>query len=80
MNDDIKKYLEQRDRIKKAMNKLTEETAEELGYDHVKITNGGDLTSRTIGMHTGKVGGTVVKKLVEKGEEQLIKQYGNKNS
>jgi hypothetical protein len=66
--------LKEKQNIKQAMDQLKMETAQELGLGDVKIHNGGNLASNEIGKVTGKVGGTVVKKLIAMGEEELIKQ------
>jgi hypothetical protein len=50
-----------------AMDKLKWETAQEMGLDDDLSAGGDELTVR----EAGKIGGNMVKKLVEKGEEAL---------
>ncbi len=75
MNGDISEYLQKKIQIKKNMDNLKKEIAGELGYNNVKILNGGDLSSKTIGVYAGPVGGFMVKDLVKRGEETLISKY-----
>lgn len=50
--------------------KLKWETAKELGLNDDLAAGGDELTVR----EAGKIGGNMVKKLVEKGEESLTKE------
>lgn len=50
--------------------KLKWETAKELGLDDDLAGGGDELTVR----EAGKIGGNMVKKLVEKGEQEIAKQ------
>lgn len=57
----------------KGKEKLKWETAKELGLED-DLTGGGDeLTVR----EAGKIGGNMVKKLVEKGEQEIAKEEEN---
>ncbi|HYH01522.1 MAG TPA: alpha/beta-type small acid-soluble spore protein [Bacillota bacterium] len=49
------------------------ETAKELGLDDDLSAGGDELTVR----EAGKIGGNMVKKLVEKGEEALTNEVDN---
>jgi hypothetical protein len=53
-----------------AKEKLKWETARELGLDDDLAGGGDELTVR----EAGKIGGNMVKKLIEKGEEELAKE------
>lgn len=53
--------------------KLKWETAKELGLDDDLSAGGDELTVR----EAGKIGGNMVKKLVEKGEEALTNEVDN---
>lgn len=55
------------------LNKLKTEFANETGIDIAKYNslNKGSLTSRQNGYVGGYIGGTMTKKLIEMGEEQL---------
>ncbi|HEX2953043.1 MAG TPA: alpha/beta-type small acid-soluble spore protein [Bacillota bacterium] len=55
-----------------AMDKLKWETAKEMGLDDDLAAGGDELTVR----EAGKIGGNMVKKLVEKGEEVLADEGG----
>ncbi|MGE5582271.1 MAG: small, acid-soluble spore protein, alpha/beta type [Bacillota bacterium] len=50
--------------------KLKWETARELGLDDDLAAGGDELTVK----EAGKIGGNMVKKLVEKGEEEIAKE------
>ena len=50
--------------------KLKWETAKELGLDDDLVGGGDELTVR----EAGKIGGNMVKKLVEKGEQEIAKE------
>jgi len=52
-----------------AKEKLKWETAKELGLDDDLAEGGDELTVR----EAGKIGGNMVKKLVEKGEQEIAK-------
>ena len=49
---------------------LTWETAKELGLDDELAAGGDELTAK----EAGKIGGNMVKKLVEKGKSELAKE------
>lgn len=53
----------------KGKEKLKWETAQELGLDDDLAGGGDELTVR----EAGKIGGNMVKKLVEKGEQEIAK-------
>ena len=53
-----------------AKEKLKWETAKELGLDDDLAAGGDELTVK----EAGKIGGNMVKKLVEKGETELTKE------
>lgn len=53
----------------KGKEKLKWETAKELGLDDDLVGGGDELTVR----EAGKIGGNMVKKLVEKGEQEIAK-------
>ncbi len=57
----------------KGKEKLKWETAKELGLDDDLAGGGDELTVR----EAGKIGGNMVKKLVEKGEQEIAKQEEN---
>lgn len=55
---------------KSGKEKLKWETAKELGLDDDLAAGGDELTVK----EAGKIGGNMVKKLVEKGENELAKE------
>lgn len=60
----------------KALQDLKWETAKDLGLDDELLKSGDELTTR----EAGKIGGNMVKKLVEKGEETLAEQTQDSES
>ena len=56
--------------IANSKEKLKWETAEELGLDDDLAAGGDELTVR----EAGKIGGNMVKKLVEKGEAEIARE------
>ena len=58
------------------MEKLKWETAKELNLDDDLQNPGDELTTR----EAGKIGGNMVKKLVEKGEEAMAEEAGELGS
>lgn len=63
---------------KKALNQMKLEIASEVGVPTGHI-EGAQNTAYENGVIGGRVGGQMSKRLVEMGEEALIKQYNNKN-
>lgn len=59
---------------KRAIERLKIETARELGVDSSNKTDMGDFTSKEIGAmaRTGRLGGTMTKKMVQSAEQSLI--------
>lgn len=62
---------------KAALNQMKLEIANELGMQTENI-NGASKTSYQNGEIGGRVGGQMSKKLVEIGQRELLRQYGNK--
>lgn len=65
--------LEKKEQIKKAMDQLKMESAEELGIALEK-TPDDNATAREIGSFAGPVGGQMVKKMVAEAQKMLAEQ------
>lgn len=63
---------------KKALNQMKLEIASEVGVPTSNI-EGAENTAYENGVIGGRVGGQMSKRLVEMGEEALIREYNNKN-
>ncbi len=64
---------------KEALNQMKLEIANEVGVPTSHI-NGANLTAQELGTLGGRVGGLMSRKLVQMGEEALLKMYNDKNS
>lgn len=62
---------------KEALNQMKLEIAGELGISNSNV-NGANRTSYENGVMAGSLGAMMSKKLVQMGEEQLIKEYNSK--
>lgn len=62
---------------KKALNQMKIEMASELGIQSEHV-NGANKTSYEAGVRGGNLGGMMSKKLVELGEQELIREYNSK--
>ncbi|MGL5328139.1 MAG: small, acid-soluble spore protein, alpha/beta type [Peptostreptococcaceae bacterium] len=62
---------------KAALNQMKLEIANELGMQ-IQDTNGANNTAYQNGMLAGRVGGQMSRKLVQMGEEALLRQYNSK--
>lgn len=62
---------------KKALNQMKIEMAGELGIQREHV-NGSNKTSYEVGAMGGNLGGMMSKKLVELGEQELIREYNSK--
>lgn len=62
---------------KKALNQMKIEMAGELGIQSEHV-NGANKTSYEAGVRGGNLGGMMSKKLVELGEQELIREYNSK--
>lgn len=62
---------------KEALNQMKLEIAGELGISSSHV-NGANRTSYENGVMAGSLGAMMSKKLVQMGEEQLIKEYNSK--
>lgn len=62
---------------KEALNQMKLEIAGELGIPSAHV-NGANRTSYEAGAMAGSLGAMMSKKLVQMGEEQLIKEYNSK--
>lgn len=65
--------FEKKQRIKKAMERLKYETAEELGLSIDDVPSDG--SPQEIGTFTGPVGGRMVQKLVQQAQQQLMEKH-----
>ncbi len=63
---------------KSALNQMKLEIANELGVSSNNV-DGAKNSAYENGVLGGRVGGLMSKRLVEMGQEQLIKQYNSKN-
>lgn len=61
---------------KQALNQMKLEIANEIGMDMNNI-NGASKTAQQNGQIGGRVGGAMSKKLVEMGEKELLRRYGD---
>lgn len=62
---------------KEALNQMKLEMAGELGIPSSNV-DGANKTAYENGMMAGSIGGMMSKKLVQMGEEQLLKEYNSK--
>ncbi len=74
--ENYKEILDKKVRLKKAMNKLKEEAASEMGAQFPM--RGNDMTSGEIGAYAGPVGGVIVKNLIAQGEKALMEKQQKK--
>jgi len=65
------------EKAREALRLMKLEYADELGLPHSSI-NGGNKSSHENGMLGGYVGGLMTKKLVQMGEEELLRNYSAK--
>ncbi|MGL4911730.1 MAG: small, acid-soluble spore protein, alpha/beta type [Romboutsia sp.] len=63
---------------KQALNAMKLEIANELGISS-NHSDGGSHSAHENGVLGGKVGGMMSKRLIEMGQEELIRQYNSKN-